>query len=347
MDIVSKCVQVPIPTSLFDTVSAPVEQWTSNSEAKEAIMSNLPSKCQALTKKGAPCKNGIKSGATIPHTRFLNDVDVPHSHYLCGPHFDQHQKTKDVSINPAFCPAIESMTKAEQPTLNLPNTDGLTAIQKARIAMKAPSNPTMDEAKEILMSTNKPKVVVFGERYGLNIPNVRTHLIGKLDVEAQTYPNDGLYSRISEAIGDFDVLCGGAIGADLEGAASATIVGIDYYLYLPHVDYHSHYLAQLVKGKPQHIDDERWNRVLEKAASEPKYSFDASKKFHYTMNFKRNVDMASAGDWFVCISGLVPSEQMKLDGGGTKHMLETLKAKGVKRVYHIQRNTGEGKWYSL
>lgn len=97
----AKHVQVPIPT----TSNTGTNSKASGQEARQSNVDNstgrcIMSKCQALTKKGTTCKNGIKSGATIAHG------DDNHSHYLCGPHFDVYTKDPmDLVINTEKCPA--------------------------------------------------------------------------------------------------------------------------------------------------------------------------------------------------------------------------------------------------
>lgn len=314
MGISSKCVQVPIPSAMHDLAPAIIEASLSTSEAKEANMSSKR-QCESYKKN-----TDVQCGNGGPRDIHHND----HRHHVCGQHMES-----DRFVN---CDKAEKLHKVEQPTLSLPNTDGLTAIQKLKEQMEsAVPNPTKEEAMATL-NTNPKLVCVFGERFDINKELVLNHLT------VDTDEKPCLYNRIKAAIGEFEVVSGGASGADFIGAKAAKIMGIPFHLVVPHPGYHEHYLKQ-----GTHISDEVWSQMLESAKSVT-YSVNGKVAFHGSFNNKRNEDMAKMAEYFVVISKLAPIPQSKLRYGGTKNMLNTLKARGVTRVYWINSQNGLGRW---
>jgi hypothetical protein len=269
-------------------------------------------KCQALTHKGNPCKNGIKSGATVKHEE--------HSHYLCGPHFDyynRHYKASEGTIwdgigtsrffNADTCP---KPTTEQQPLIEVPQD---SATVQAKI----------DQARDQLYTN----VVVFGNRDVRNPAAVRVSL-------------EAMWAKVLIKFPNARDICGGAKGGDFLGAKSAKNAGVPFKLVIPHKDYFDTYHP---------VSDDVWMQMME-AAQDWEFVVREDIPFHWSMNFKRNAVMAAMGDHFVCISAIHPDTLRKATKGGTAHMLRECVypklGKGGK-IYWVNANTGEAQWVTF
>jgi len=154
-------------------------------------------------------------------------------------------------------------------------------------------------------------------------------IFGHRDVAYNQEVMDQLMAKLKERYGKIAVLSGGCQGADRWGARAAHRNGVPFDIQYPHPDYANHY------------GNMAWAGNMEEAARNISYSFDASRQFHWSMNFKRNSDMAEMAKVFVVITTNRINALLAARRGGTTGMLKTLRDNGVEYVIKVNPDNGE------
>jgi hypothetical protein len=130
----------------------------------------------------------------------------------------------------------------------------------------------------------------------------------EIDEPVATVNIDALLEQLAPS----DAIVGGAKGADTLAAERCAAFGIPYIMALPHPNYPFHYKLD---------EDPRWNRTVKLAANIVYVTSD--KKWHWSLNFERNVWMLNHSDLLIAISRFDPNGDHIPARGGTAHCVRS------------------------
>lgn len=271
--------------------------------------------CSALTTNGNPCSKSHTSGCTI------TGVDG-WVYYLCTQHHKMHEagKTLDLDKNPARGHA------PDQPQLDMNNPVQNAWATKEKNVITTEQIASMPDVTEFVFP--EFKVMVTGHRANAFTDSDLANLEGLLDRFFNTlkpmHPEEMVIA-----------ISGGADGADRAYARAAVRNHVPFDLYLPHEGY-----------GPNYFGTSSWFRNMVNAARTVRYSSTAA-EFHWSMNFKRNIDMIETADLHVVITNQAIENLLKARRGGTSHAVKEMKARGVERVVKINPRRNTITWVTL
>lgn len=131
------------------------------------------------------------------------------------------------------------------------------------------------------------------------------------------------------------IIAGGADGADRAFARGAVRNELEFDLFLPHEGYGANYFGT-----------SRWFTNMCNAARSIRYSSTVA-KFHYSMNFVRNIDMIKAADLHVVITSRSISQLLTARRGGTSHAVKEMKKAGIEQIVKINPARNTITWVNL
>lgn len=179
----------------------------------------------------------------------------------------------------------------------------------------APVQPTLDLGTPPVVEHPVARIMVTGHRT-VNEPVVVKTL-------------EFLLKGYAENI-DTTVISGGAQGADRLWALAAHHLDVPFEVYVPR-GYGENYF----KGERL----ARFNRMLD-LSSAVHYTQHEGVAFHYSMNFKRNVDMVKTSTHFIIVAKVHPLKLIKEQRGGTRHAVLAMIEAGVDDAIWVNSQTG-------
>lgn len=171
--------------------------------------------------------------------------------------------------------------------------------------------------------------------YGVMVTGHRANHWTQEDIDNMSPLMDRVVTKLKEEM-NIVVISGGADGADRLWARAAMRNEVPFDLVLPHEDYGRHYFGT-----------SPWFRNMVASARNVSYTSSAP-KFHWTMNFARNIDMINRAEAYVVVSDIsIESLLDEKHRGGTAHCVRAMKAAGVQRVIKINPRTNKVSWVTL
>lgn len=299
-----------------------------------------------LTKPFNRCKREDTRQFTMPNTGVVYDA-------VCTKHIEQINKGKNVHF------ILEGTIRPTVAVIGDTHIDLKTGVETTQLRLEEeaemPNKKT--RSQEILEKDAKKKAIEDAAKSSRVINTIEEGVPGVhkkvyFMVSGHRWVNNKavfaamllILDRIIAKFGAANVVVvsGAAQGADYLWARVAKVKGVELQLYIPHeTGYWDAYHTK--EGFPSKAN---WDAMLD-YASEIHYSVPTSTKWHYSMNFKRNIDMINVTDHYIIVSKLEPKELAKEKRGGTRHAVVELIKRGVTQVNWINSETGETKWVTL
>lgn len=301
--------------------------------------------CSAITLNGSVCSASHTSG--LGHTGPDGWV-----YYHCTQHDKKFKSGKDMQ----FVQHQIRGHKADQPQLDMNNPVHSAWTTKEKDTINTEENIPVHRLADLTdrcMHGNPPNCITCHELAlededpvlgDISFPEFKVMCTGhraNAFTEIELTNLESLIDRFFGSLVDMHpgevikVISGGADGADRAFARGAVRNNLEFDLFLPHEGYGANYFGT-----------SRWFANMCRAARNVRYSSTAD-KFHWSMNFVRNIDMIKAADLHVVITSKSIKDLLTARRGGTSHAVKEMKKAGVEQIVKINPARNTITWVNL